>query len=146
MLRRSSLIFALLLALGMLPAYAFTGNTIHTMIPFPFIVAGKTLPAGRYELVQVDPRQDNQWLIRNLGDDSKEAIFDAEQENAFEPKLDTYVAFEEIHQRHYLSDIWTAGTVDGWHVPVEAESSLASSVKPKMHKVEATTLRSEPSK
>lgn len=138
MLKKSSFILTLLFAIAMIPAYGYTGNTIRTAVPFSFIVAGKVLPAGHYELVQTNARQDNEWMIRNLERASDEALVTAEQETAPEPKLDTYVAFEEINHQHYLSDIWTAGNDDGWHVPVEAEEHMASGTRPKTHRVEAT--------
>ncbi len=146
MLRKSPFILTLLLGLVMLPAYGYTGNTIRTMVPFSFVVQGKTLPAGDYEFIQTNARQDNEWLIRNVKNDSQEVLLTAEQEEVAQPKLETYVAFEEIHNTHYLSDIWTAGTVDGWHVPVEAEKGLASGKQPKMRKVQGSLHKSQASR
>ena len=125
MLKRSSLILALLFAFTMLPAFGQVGNIINTKIPFPFIVDGKVLPAGQYELFQPDIQQDSEWLIRDVNHESTEVLFTAERQDKMEPRADTYLSFKEVNHKDYLSAIWTVGSVQGWHVPVQLEEGAA---------------------
>jgi hypothetical protein len=59
---KTSLFLALLTAVS-LPAVAQT--QIELNIPFNFIVAGKTLPAGHYRVAQVFEMNQNVWSLRN---------------------------------------------------------------------------------
>ena len=134
MLKRSSLILALLFAFTMLPVFGQAGNIINTKIPFSFIVDGRVLPAGDYQLMQPTADQDDTWIIRNLKNPSTEAMFTTEREDKVQPRADTYVAFKEVNHKNYLSDIWTEGSVQGWHVPVALELGATA----KMHNIKAS--------
>jgi hypothetical protein len=140
MLRKASFILALLLGLATVPAYAYSGPTIDTNVPFSFIVEGKVLPAGQYQLMQTNAREDNEWLIQNVKDDSEQALFTVEEKDSINPMADTYVAFKEVNHKEYLSAFWTAGSLQGWHVPVALELAAGSNHS-KVRKVKASVER-----
>ncbi len=143
MLKRSSMIMALLLAFATLPLFAQNGVHMTTNVPFPFIVQGKTLPAGQYEFYQNSANNESDWMIRNEKSGAAKAVFETENEHAEQPKADTSLYFVQVGDTYYLSDLWTAGGIYGWHVPVKLERSDMNA-KPTMRKVEAT-LESEAS-
>lgn len=136
MLKRSSMIMALLLAFATLPLFAQNGVHMSTDVPFPFIVQGKTLPAGQYDFYQNSANNEGDWMIRSEKSGAAKAIFETENEHAEQPKEDTSLYFVQVGDTYYLSDLWTAGGIYGWHVPVKLERSDMNA-KPTMRKVEA---------
>ncbi|MEJ2083404.1 MAG: hypothetical protein P8Y94_14835 [Acidobacteriota bacterium] len=137
MLRKPSFILAVLLGLATAPAFAYSGTTVDVNVPFSFIIQGKVLPAGQYQLMQTTV-QDNQWVIQNVKNDSQQAMFTTEQEDVTHSRGDTYVSFKEVNHKEYLSDIWTEGSDQGWHVPVALELAQGSHQQPKMHMIKAS--------
>lgn len=137
MLKRSSLIMVVLLAFATLPIFAQNGVHMTTDVPFPFIVQGKTLPAGQYEFYQTNSNDESDWVIRNAQSGATRVLFETENEHVDRAKPDTALYFVQVGDTYYLSDLWTAGGIYGWHVPVKLEH-VAMSAKPVMRKVAAT--------
>lgn len=136
MLKRTSLIMVLLFAFATLPLFAQNGVHLSSNVPFPFKVEGKTLPAGQYDFYQTNANTESDWMIRAIKTGDTKAVFETENEEAEHPKQDTSLYFVQVGDTYYLSDLWTAGGVYGWHVPVKLERS-STNAKPTVRKVEA---------
>ena len=94
-------VITLVVAAGAVPAYAI-GATAD--IPFPFVVKGQTLPAGKYEIEETSPEL---LTIRSMT--TKAAATElmvitrlAATTTGSNPKL----VFDKVGERDYLSEVW----------------------------------------
>jgi hypothetical protein len=105
-----------LLALGLLfataSAYAQT-VALKANVPFNFIVAGKTLPAGEYT-VQSLGSIERVLLIR--GSDKSQMVVVNSCASA-KPSDTSKLIFHRYGDRYFLSQIWTAGYTSGAELP-----------------------------
>jgi hypothetical protein len=113
LLKKPFLFSALLLLL--VGAGAASATVMEADVPFPFVVHGRTLPAGRYEL-QRSEDDPSVMLIREK-DGAKEHVLvltttapghdPAGQKSALE--------FKRRDDQYYLADVWRSGS-EGWHI------------------------------
>jgi len=85
------------------------GTTVRATIPFDFIVSGKTLPAGNYEIRRINDSPEG-LVIRNVVDKRDHVMFETEaveakkiprrSEIVFHRYGDTYFLSEEIGRAH----------------------------------------------
>jgi hypothetical protein len=106
-----------LLGLGLLfataSAYAQTA-ALKANIPFNFIVAGKSLPAGEYTIQSVST-SDRVLVIRG-SETSPNMVMTNSCESA-RPSDRTKLVFHRYGDRYFLSQIWTAGNSSGAELP-----------------------------
>ena len=97
---------AAMLAAGAAPAYAQVDARFD--IPFPFIAAGKTMPAGMYDISESSPAL---LTIRSSADPKAEAALVpiTRLAQGAAPLTQTEVVFDKADNGSYLSEIWMAG-------------------------------------
>jgi hypothetical protein len=100
------------------------GTAIRASIPFDFIVRGKTLPAGEYEIVRIS-EEPGGLLLRNIHDKHDHVVFETEPvEGRRIPRRDVLV-FNRYADTYYLSEVMTAGEETGRELaPSHAERAL----------------------
>jgi hypothetical protein len=103
-----SLFLALLVAVC-LPAIGQT--EMHVNVPFNFIAAGKTLPAGHYRVARLSS-SDSAWYISN---DHTGAMIIVEQAESTQDAHRLSLVFLQAGGAYSLVEIWNHHS--GWSVP-----------------------------
>lgn len=105
-------------------AQIVAGTSMRASIPFNFIINGKSLPAGKYEISRVVDEPTG-LLIRNVDDKRDHAIFATEPvEEATIPHRSLLV-FHNYGESYFLSEVVAAGAQrSGRIVPTHAERTL----------------------
>ena len=99
------------------------GEPIRVAIPFDFIVRGKTLPAGKYEIRRIGDEPDA-LIVTNVGNHQR-AIFESEPVEAARTHKRGEIVFHEYGETYYLAQIWTGGEETGRElIPSRAEKRL----------------------
>jgi|SRR6185436_358078 len=100
------------------------GTAIRASIPFDFVVKGKTLPAGEYEIRRVMDEPIG-LLIRNVHDKHDDVVFETE------PKIDRAITkrdeliFNRYGDTYFLAEVVTAGEQTGEELnPTHKEREL----------------------
>jgi hypothetical protein len=100
------------------------GTTMHVAIPFDFIVTGKTLPAGNYEIKRISDSPEA-LLIRNVYDKHDHVMFETESVEAKTIPNDSEVIFHRYGDSYFLSEVFVAGVETGQEsFPSRAERQL----------------------
>ena len=97
-------------------------------IPFEFSVAGKTLPAGSYQVSRVNDWNVRALLIRSFENHAGVMIYSDYTQSA--SRENTKLTFKQVGDQHFLSTIATADHVFGISVPareLEAAEKLQNS-------------------
>ena len=100
-------------------------DEIVVNIPFEFVVAGKTLPAGTY---RVNPVSDDRWaglILSGVKNRASAIVHPNEVESA--PADKAQVNFETVGNEHFLSKIETADSK--FTIPVSRTAILSASGK-----------------
>lgn len=84
------------------------GTAIRASIPFDFIVRGRTLPAGHYEIRRVGDEPTG-LLIRNIDDKHDHALFETETVYMRGVSGKNELVFNRYGDTYYLSEVETAG-------------------------------------
>jgi hypothetical protein len=110
-----------LLGLGLLfaTASAYAQTMLQANVPFNFIVAGKTLPAGEYTVHSLGTIQ-RVLLIR--GSDMSQMVVVNSCASA-KPSDTAKLVFHRYGDRYFLSQIWTAGNSSGAELPPSTRES-----------------------
>src|SRR4029077_1137455 len=106
-------------------ARAQDADQIVVTIPFEFVVAGTTLPAGTYRVNRVG---DDRWdglIFRSFQNRAGVIVHPIEVKSA--PADKTHVSFEKAGAEHFLSKIQTAYHV--FTIPVSPAAILLASGK-----------------
>ena len=104
------------------------GTVVRASIPFDFIVRGRTLPAGKYEITRISDEPVG-LLIRSLDDKRDKAVF--ETEPVYNRKLarNDELVFHRYGESYFLSEILTASEDRGEELaPSHAERKLQREV------------------
>jgi hypothetical protein len=106
-----------LLGLGLLfttaSAYAQT-VALKANVPFNFIVTGKTLPAGEYDIQSLSG---NERVLVIRGAEASPKMVMASPCESVRPSDKTKLIFHRYGDRYFLSQIWTAGNSSGTELP-----------------------------
>ena len=100
------------------------GTAMRADIPFDFIVNGKTLPAGNYEVKRLNDEPEG-LIIRSVDNKHDHAVFETEstQQNRM-PRHDQIV-FDRYGNTYFLSEVLTGGMETGRRLaPTRAEREL----------------------
>ena len=109
-----------LLGLSLLLAVSASAQTVaKANIPFNFIVAGKTLPAGEYTIRSLDTIQ-RVLVIR--GSDKSQMVM-ANSCASAKPSDTSKLVFHRYGDRYFLSQIWTGGNSSGAELPPSRRES-----------------------
>jgi hypothetical protein len=102
----------LLALLAAVPAQAqLPGIPIRVTIPFDFIIRGKTLPSGKYEIKRLGDQPDG-LLVYNITN-HQHAVFESEPVQTSKPPRRGEVVFHEYGDTYFLAQIWTGGEEEG---------------------------------
>jgi hypothetical protein len=91
-----------------------TPQGLRAQVPFDFVAADKTLPAGEY---QVRPYNDSGNLIVIGNHDGDRAIQLSNPAQRREKQLGAKLVFHKYGNTYFLSQIWMAGESTGRQVP-----------------------------
>ena len=104
------------------------GTVVRASIPFDFIVRGRTLSAGKYEISRISDEPVG-LLIRNLGDKRDQAVFETEPIYMRTMISKDELVFHRYGDGYFLSEIVTSGEDRAEEVaPSHAERKLRSEV------------------
>jgi hypothetical protein len=138
----STLVTGIILALIIaVPARAITpGTSMRANIPFDFMVRGKTLPAGSYEIRRISDEPDG-LLIRNINDKHDHAMFETEPVEASQAPNRSEVVFHRYGDTYFLSEVLTAGEQTGRELsPARQERQLRREMASNSNNVEPQTV------
>jgi hypothetical protein len=98
---RSGLLAVVALAMTGATCYAFGTEEMEVKVPFPFIVNGERMPAGKYMINDIGM---SVWLIRQVHGDSSTFVTTIPefQSRSGEPQM----RFQPYEQTHRLSSFW----------------------------------------
>ena len=117
---RNAFYAALLLAAS--ACIAQTNGDVVAIIPFPFVVAGHTLPAGRYI---VSPM--NQNIVRVHESTGPGMLVSTNAAKRHGPDDSSKLVFHRYESTYFLSQVWITGSDRGREVlPSDAELELAA--------------------
>ena len=109
------------------PALAqMPGTTMRASIPFDFIVMGKTLPAGNYEIKRISDSPEG-LIIRNVNEKRDHAMFETEPVESRKIPNRSEIVFHRYGDTYFLSEVVTGGEEIGQELaPTRAERQLRS--------------------
>ena len=84
------------------------GTVIRASIPFDFIVRGRTLPAGKYEITRISDEPVG-LLIRSLDDKRDKAVFETEPVYMRKLARNDELVFHRYGESYFLSEVVTGG-------------------------------------
>ena len=114
-------LLGLLLMPALVPAYA---QSLKFEVPFDFVAAQGTMPAGEYRVSPNEPAQGVVRLVNSKG--SSAAICFTHAIQSSRPSNTAKLVFNRYGDQYFLSQVWTQGT-DRGHVlnPSKAEREIA---------------------
>lgn len=113
--RRRLSIFTVLVLLAALvssSAYAAASRSTVVQIPFDFIVAGKTFPAGAY-LVERSTQASSEGLSLRSVDKNKGVFVLTATVQANSRQSQSHLVFNRYNEQYFLSEYWTSGEATG---------------------------------
>jgi tetraacyldisaccharide-1-P 4'-kinase len=110
-------------------AKAQVADQIVVTIPFEFVVAGKTLPAGTYRVNRVSDDKREGLIFSSVETRASAIVHPIKVESA--PADKAQVSFETVGDEHFLSKIQTEDNV--FIVPVSRAAILLASGKSNTH-------------
>jgi hypothetical protein len=122
----SILVTGCLLALVIaVPARAqMPGTRMRVSIPFDFIVRGKILPAGNYDIKRISDSPQG-LLMENVYKKHEQILFETEPVATREIPDRGEIVFHRYADSYFLSEVWTAGDETGQEVsPSRTERRL----------------------
>lgn len=125
--------FCAVLLLAASACIAQTKGDVVGVIPFPFVVAGHTLPAGRYIVSRVN---ENTMKIRGSKSPGMFVLTNAAQRS--ESDNSSKLVFHRYESTYFLSQVWITGNDQGREVrPSRAEREMAAKTMQKGNTVVA---------
>src|SRR5205085_10606499 len=107
---------------------AANGTTVFN-VPFDFVVAGKTLPAGSYLVVRSTLSSKDILSLRRLDDNEGVFVLTLTVESS-EAQQDSKLVFNHYQDQYFLSEFWTSGETTGRKMlKSEKEKSLARALE-----------------
>lgn len=88
-------------------------NGIQVNVPFDFIVADKTLPAGEYSIRRIEPFSSENVLVISSVDGPETVTRLTNAVEARDPKEWTAVVFHRYGDQYFLFQVWPAGANTG---------------------------------
>ena len=109
-----------LVCLTVVPATAVKGQGTHRFaieIPFQFVLADRTLPAGKYSIERIDAARPNVLLLKNR-DNGKLRLIIAHRSEKDEPSTTSTLLFRREGEKLFLFQVWIIGDKNGNQVPL----------------------------
>ena len=115
MMRNAVLIAGAILVCAGGTARASTSNVLEANVPFPLVVNGETLPAGKY-MVQWDDMSSSVLLIRGEGNNHASVFVSTMPDGGHDPAGSRPILTFTRHENQYrLSSVWESGR-QGWDI------------------------------
>lgn len=115
----------LLLMPTLVPAYA---ESIKFEVPFDFVAAEATLPAGEYRVSSNEPAQGVVRLVSSKGSSAAICLTNAIQSTR--PSDNSKLVFNRYGNHYFLSQVWSLGNTMGQTLrPSKAEREIARTFK-----------------
>ncbi|HET8924564.1 MAG TPA: hypothetical protein VFN26_16395 [Candidatus Acidoferrum sp.] len=97
------------------PAKAQAVDQLVVNIPFQFVAAGQTLPAGEYRVMRLQSTEPGILVLSSYENRASIVVLPVETEDSIRGK--TKLNFESAGDQHFLSRIETLDHVYNLHVP-----------------------------
>jgi hypothetical protein len=110
--------------LGM-AARSQVSDQIEVNIPYEFVVAGKTLPAGTYRVNRLGDTNEETLVLSSLDSRARVMVLSTTVESTQADKPE--VSFEQVGGQHFLSKIETADHV--FTIPVSRSEILEAAAR-----------------
>jgi len=98
-----------------IPAKAQAVDRLRVNIPFQFVAAGKTLPAGEYTVERLNNSEPRILVLRSYEHRASVTVTPVEVEGSL--RGDTHLGFEVAGDQHFLTSIETEDRVFKFDVP-----------------------------
>jgi hypothetical protein len=115
---------SLLLAVG--PATAFAQQVLMVNVPFPFLISGRSHPAGEYRL-SISENRDELTITPTKGP-ATVALVQTRLAAVNSPEQADRVVFDKVGDLYYLSELWLPRE-DGFLVHTAKEAHTHHTVK-----------------
>lgn len=103
-----------LIAVAIVPAQSQTlAYRLKANIPFDFVVADKTLPAGEYFIIRTRQFSGDDMLTISNADGHRLAVLLTSSVQSLTPKKEGVMLFHRYGDQHFLSQVWPAGATIG---------------------------------
>ncbi len=89
---------------------------VKAHVPFEFIVADQTLPAGDYTFMFQDPTKPGVLVVQRRSGQHVEVALAAPEETA-RPLDKSKLVFDQFEGKYYLAEVWAAGRDEGRVIP-----------------------------
>jgi hypothetical protein len=114
------------------------GTELRADIPFDFVVRGKTLPAGNYEIKRINDSPEG-LIIRNINDKHEHVMFETLSVDTRMAPRRGEIVFHRYGDSYFLAEVLTPGEEIGRElVPSRAERQLKRELA--SNKTEAETV------
>jgi len=100
-------------------------DQIQVTIPYEFVVAGKTLPAGTYRVNRLGDTDEETLVLSSLDSRARVMVLSTTVESTQADKPE--VSFEQVGGQHFLSKIETADHV--FTIPVSRSEILEAAAR-----------------
>ena len=129
--------------LGSLPIIVFAmmaaaqiTNTLNFEVSFPFYAGNARLPAGAYQIRQLNP--EDQMLVLESADGSHSVFLEYTSTNSETPHAQTDVTFAKYGDRDFIDLLWIRGQNSGMQViPTKLEQLAGKNATAVRHSVAA---------
>ena len=124
-MKRHAFVTAAVLGLLLMPALApVYAQSLKFEVPFDFVAAQATMPAGEYRVSQNEPAQGMVRLISSKGSSAAICLTQGIQSNR--PSNTAKLIFNRYGNHYFLSQVWSQGTDRGQVLrPSKAEREIA---------------------
>jgi len=108
-----------ILLFAVVPASLSAQSKFHfeVEVPFEFVLAGRTLPTGKYSIERLDAGNPNIVILKNLDINLVQSIFCQRVEKEI-PATASSLIFKQREGKFYLAQVWTIGSQNGNQVPM----------------------------
>jgi hypothetical protein len=114
-MRNAVLVAGAILVCASGTARASTSSVLEANVPFPFVVNGQNLPAGKY-MVQRDDMSSPVLLIRGEGNNHIATFVSTTPDGGHDPAGSKPALTFKRHENQYrLASVWESGS-QGWDV------------------------------
>lgn len=113
----------MLVVLTTVSAHAQAGKQFTATIPFNFSVAGKTLPAGRYDVGRSTQTSAEGLMLR--GADGRAGVFVLTRGiQTEEVQQESKLVFRRYGDQYFLGEVWISGRSTGRELPSSRKERL----------------------
>jgi hypothetical protein len=82
-------------------------------VPFDFIAAGTTLPAGEYRVSTASMTTNNILFIKSQQDPNAAVLIPTNEAQAIQAPAKSKLVFHRYGDQYFLSQVWTEGNIRG---------------------------------